>query len=189
MVPDGAKSGYVGVDFKGLTSNGVRLPIGPRITSLSDWWGEPGTRLTIDGAGFGTTPDRVTIGNTDCVIESWASTRIVVTIPEDATEGYVGVWRGDDMSNGVWFLPMHPAQISDVSPGSGPETCTVTISGQYFGDTQGESRVTLSGAELSIISWTDTQIVATLPEGAQSGYIGVWKRGIASNGRWFEVTP
>lgn len=187
-VPEGVSSAYLGVNRRGLTSNGAMLYIGPRISSLSSWWGVPGTLLTIDGAGFGDTVGVVEFSGSQAAVESWSRTRIVVTIP-DAAEGNVVVTVNGTSSEGAWFLPMFEPQITGVDLPEGSPGAVVTIDGQHFGDTQGSSVVTLAGSSMTVVSWSDTQVVVSVPAGATSGYLGVTKRGITSNGRWFNVLP
>ncbi len=46
---------------------------------------------------------------------------------------------------------------------------TVVIQGLGFGDVQGAGRVTLDAIRLPIVSWSDRQIVATIPAGLRAG--------------------
>jgi len=63
--------------------------------------------------------------------------------------------------------------ISSLSVSTGPIGTQVAISGTGFGNTQGNSVATLGGVSLSISSWTNTAIGATIPSGAASGLIVV----------------
>ena len=45
----------------------------------------------------------------------------------------------------------------------------------------------MSGESLDVVSWSDDEVVATVPEGATSGYAGVVVEGVTSNGRFVEV--
>ena len=60
--------------------------------------------------------------------------------------------------------------IISLSPYSGGVGTTVTISGTDFGASQGNSTVTFNGAAAaSIVSWSNTQIVATVPSTVPGG--------------------
>ena len=59
--------------------------------------------------------------------------------------------------------------ITSLSATTGPVGTQVVISGLGFGATQNGSAVLLSGAAVSINSWSSTSITITIPSGAISG--------------------
>ena len=182
-----AVAGYVGVWRAGACSNGAFMQVAGHIDSLSSWWGAYGGDFTITGQGFGTTQDRVTIGGTDAGIVSWSDTQIVVSIPDGAPEGYVGVWSGYACSNGAWLLALAPPTISAVDTTTASPGQTIEITGADFGSLATDSRVTIGELDLEIISWSDDSITARVPESfTTAGYLGVWKRSVASGGVWVE---
>lgn len=71
--------------------------------------------------------------------------------------------------------------IRNLVPNAGPVGTSVTITGQNFGDTQGltggvfyvpgSTVVFNGGVTASIISWSNTQIVVTVPSGATTGNV------------------
>lgn len=62
--------------------------------------------------------------------------------------------------------------IKSLSPSSGPVGTVVTITGQYFGAPQGASTIKFNnGIAGAVTTWTDTQIVVTVPSGATTGNI------------------
>jgi RHS repeat-associated protein len=64
--------------------------------------------------------------------------------------------------------------VTGASPVLGGIGSSVTISGSNFGATQGTSTVSFNGsAASSITSWTNNQIVATVPVGATTGPVNV----------------
>jgi pyridoxal biosynthesis lyase PdxS len=147
--------------------------------------------VTIEGTNFGETLNSsfVTFAGVEATnIISWSDYQIVAEVPEGATSGYVGVTVEGVTSNGKWFTVTANPVINTISPTSGPVGTQVTIEGSGFGDLQGTSKVTFAGVEATnIISWSDYQIVAEVPEGATSGYVGVTVEGVTSNGKWFTV--
>lgn len=79
--------------------------------------------------------------------------------------------------------------ISGLSLPSGPAEMGVVISGTNFGDSQGSSTVTFNGANLTVITWSDTSITVQIPAGTPtgSGTIAVTVSG-QSGAATFEVT-
>ena len=60
---------------------------GVKALSLSPPSGPVGTVVTITGSGFGTTQGTVSFGGISASITSWSDTRIVFTVPQNATAG------------------------------------------------------------------------------------------------------
>src|SRR5260370_41759190 len=61
--------------------------------------------------------------------------------------------------------------IDILSPSWGPVDMLVTIKGQHFGEPQANSTVTFNGTQAKPTSWSDTQIVAPVPDGAATGVV------------------
>ncbi len=82
------------------------------------------------------------------------------------------------------FVLRSAPQISSVTPTSVVNGDTITISGSGFGTDLPEdfSEVHVSGIPANITSWTDTEIVCTVPASSPSGNVTVLKRGIESDG-------
>jgi RHS repeat-associated protein len=190
-VPAGVSAGYLGVWQNGICSNGQWFIPAPRLDSISNWWGSTGSTLTVTGAGFGSSQGTgaVKFAGTDGVVSSWSDTAITVAVPAGAAAGYIGVWQNAACSNGIYFLPMSAPAITDIDPMYAPVGGVITITGSNFGASQGRGdQVTVSGLAAPVTSWSDTTITVQVPNGATSGYVGVWKSGVASNGFPFSVT-
>jgi hypothetical protein len=73
--------------------------------------------------------------------------------------------------------------VAGVTPGTGvPGVTQVTVTGSGFGSTQGTGLVQLGSlSATSVTSWSDSQIVATVPNGSMSGVVEVDQNGVASN--------
>ena len=70
--------------------------------------------------------------------------------------------------------PQNTPVVDSVSPPEGPPGTPVTIKGTNFGDTQGTSYVTFNGVQATqYLSWSDTEIVVIVPEGATTGPVEV----------------
>jgi hypothetical protein len=77
--------------------------------------------------------------------------------------------------------------ITSVSPTSAEAGVSVTISGSGFGTVQGTGAVWLGTSYATVVSWSDTQIVATVATGSTSGTAQVQQGGILSNTVSFSV--
>ena len=162
----------------------------PVVSSISPTSGVVGTQVTINGSGFGATQGSSHVGFNSWTgtVVSWSSTQIVATVPSHATTGPVTVTVGGTASNADQILTMPNPSITSLSPNSGAVGTSVTINGTGFGATQGSSTVKLNSATATVTSWSDTQIVVTVPN-ATSGNIIVTEGGVASNGVAFTVPP
>ncbi len=79
--------------------------------------------------------------------------------------------------------------ITGITPSSGPYGTSVTITGTSFEAAQGTSEVDFNGTTATnITSWSDTQIVCTVPSGCASGNVAVTVNGNPSNGVNYTVT-
>jgi hypothetical protein len=70
--------------------------------------------------------------------------------------------------------------ITSITPNSVNPGDRVVITGLNFGQSQGQSSVTLGGVTFTIDSWTDTEIDATVPTGVSSGVLAVIVNGLVS---------
>jgi hypothetical protein len=90
----------------------------------------------------------------------------------------------------VQFTILDQPTVTSISPTSGPVGTTLTVTGTKFGASQGASTLSVNGAVASSIStWTDTQIVATVPVTATTGPVKVTVQGVDSNTVTFAVPP
>lgn len=95
-----------------------------------------------------------------------------------ATFDNVSVTLGGAVANPV---------ITGVSPIAGRPGVSVTVSGSGFGPTQGTSLLNFNGATAAISSWSDTQIVAIVPDAATTGPVMVTVGNITYTGPMFSV--
>jgi hypothetical protein len=77
--------------------------------------------------------------------------------------------------------------IQAVSPCFGNPGDTITITGNEFGATQNGSIVQFNGAAAAVTSWTNTQIIVTVPAGATSGPLTVTVNGYTPAPAMFRV--
>src|SRR5580658_523808 len=77
--------------------------------------------------------------------------------------------------------------ISSLSPTSGPVSGLITIAGSNFGATQGSSTISLNGTTVSVLGWSDSLIVGTVPSGASSGPFSVTVNEQTTNSASFAI--
>lgn len=79
-------------------------------------------------------------------------------------------------------------QINSINPNFGLVGTQATINGFYFGTSQGNGQVTFHGVAAVVGSWSDTTIVVTVPEGAETGDVIVTTSAGSSNAVTFTVS-
>ncbi|HXX99920.1 MAG TPA: IPT/TIG domain-containing protein [Candidatus Limnocylindrales bacterium] len=164
----------------------------PTISYTTPVNGPVGTSVKIVGSNFGASQgsSTVTFNGTPATPTSWSNTQVVAPVPTGATTGPVIVTVGGVASNKVNFTVGTPPTISYTNPVNGPVGTSVTIVGTYFGATQGSSTVTFNGTAATPTSWSNTQVVAPVPNGATTGPVVMTVGGVASNKVNFTVgTP
>jgi hypothetical protein len=168
----------------------------PTITRLSPASGPVNTSVTITGTNFGATvaSNTVTFANgQNAAVTSASPTILIATVPSGAITGPIVVTVGGVNSNSATFTvtstPSGP-NITNVTPTSGngntPAT-QVTISGTGFGSSQGSGLVLLGSKPGVVVTWTDTQIVATVASGATTGFVRVLQNELWSNSVPFSI--
>jgi hypothetical protein len=163
-------------------------PIPPHINTVSPPVGEAGTQVTISGTGFGTPQGTGTVwlGSTYGAVMNWNDTQIVATVASISRSGTAQVQQGGLSSNAVSFN-VNTATILNVSPASGIPGTQVTITGSGFGAEQGSGQVWLGTAIGLAQSWSDTQVVAVVATGSNSGNTQILQNGVMSNAVPFAV--
>lgn len=190
-VSPGSNSGFAQVQRPGVSSNSVAFTVNaPSISSLSPASGTPGTQVTITGSGFGSAQGsgEVWLGTAPAAVSSWSDTQIAAIIATDSRSGVAQVLQNGSLSNAVSYAITTP-QITSVNPGSGGAGASITVSGSGFGVSQGTGVVWLGSAPGAVVSWSDTQIVATVDPAAVSGIAHVQQNGIWSKPVPFTVPP
>jgi hypothetical protein len=90
------------------------------------------------------------------------------------------------LGNTVPFT-VNSLQLTSISPNSGVAGTSVTFTGAGFGASQGTGVAWLGSLDGQVVSWSDTQIVATVATGAPSGIACVQQNGVWSNPIAFTV--
>ena len=164
----------------------------PSISSLSPASGGAGLAINVNGTAFGTTQGTSTVrfGNTVATVLLWANTNVLVAVPNLTPGTYaVTVTVGGRVSNPSNFLVI-PQRLNSVTPNTGNPGASVTLAGTGFGASQGTSTVNFGSLNATVTSWSNTQIVATVPNVPVDTAVGltVTVNGVASNPVNFLVT-
>lgn len=94
---------------------------------------------------------------------------------------------GDDDDDGPTNGGELNPEITSISPESGPPGTAVTITGSDFSPTVSENTVTFAGSEADVTDASSTELVATVPDDAESGPVEVTVDGNTATGPNFEV--
>jgi hypothetical protein len=195
-VPVGTTTGPLVVTVNAFATNSVGFTVPtppPAVSALSPGLGPIGTVVTVTGANFGATQGSSAVlfaglsGAPPATPTSWSATSVAVPVPNGAISGGVGVAVNGQVSNFLNFV-VGTLSISSISPLSGPVGTQVSISGANFGVVQGNSSITFNGTPATVTSWSDTQIVASVPSGATTGSVVVSVSGAVGNGASFSVS-
>lgn len=137
-----------------------------QITNLSINSGMYGTEIIITGTSFSDNPV-VTFNGVPAIIESSTSTQIITHVPYGATTGHIFV----DGYESVETFTALPPIITDISPLHGPVGTEIAITGQYF---YIEPIITFyNNIVATNESWSETQVLLTVPFGATTGYMTI----------------
>ncbi len=196
-VPAGAATGKLAVTVSGLgpaeSSGDFRVLAPVAIAGFTPRSGPAEAVVTITGQGFSATlaDNTVTIGNARAQVLSASETELRVRVPSTSSGTIqVTVAGSGSARTSVPFLVTEPPFVAGFAPAAGPPGTDITIRGRNFGTNQALVRVTLNGRPLAIRSLADDRIVATVPDGATTGRIGVSVRlqGSGSASADFQVT-
>ncbi|HNV68114.1 MAG TPA: IPT/TIG domain-containing protein [Candidatus Ozemobacteraceae bacterium] len=144
----------------------------PTITSISPQTDNVGAAIIINGSGFGFGPTQqtstVTISGIPATIVYWTDTYIQVKIPNGVAAGAnnVIVTVNGRTSTPSSVTVSAPA-INTLSPSPVKKDQWITLSGQYFGQTQAEGTSTIfiqgHGLVVTQINWSDSSISFAWP--------------------------
>lgn len=164
----------------------------PEITSIDPESGIIGIEVIITGKNFSATASEntVTFAGVEATISSASEDELVAEVPEGASSGPVEVTVNGNKATGPDFTVMSPEElpeITSVDPLSGTIGTEVTITGINFSANASENTVTFGGTEADVTSASETELIAEVPEGANSGPVEVTVNGITATGPDFEV--
>lgn len=175
-VPGGASTGPISVTTAsgtGWTLSTTPFTVDsagvPTITSFSPASGSAGLTVTLTGTNFTGTTGVSFNGTPATTIWGISDTQFNAKVPSGATSGRITLTNslGSAVSATNFTMALH---IRSFAPSSGPKGTTVTITGTGF---TGATAVTFFRVPASFTVVSDTQIMATVPGGALSGWISV----------------
>jgi uncharacterized repeat protein (TIGR03803 family) len=140
--------------------------LGPFVRLVSTI-GKVGTPITILGQGLTGITD-VSFNGTPATFKVWAGTFLTATVPSGATTGFVTVTTPSGTLTSNIAFRVHP-EVRGFTPTRGSAGTRVVITGTSFTQT---TKVVIGGVKAT--SYTvdfDTQVTATVPAGASTGYI------------------
>ncbi|MBU1669536.1 MAG: right-handed parallel beta-helix repeat-containing protein [Actinobacteria bacterium] len=209
-VPEGATTGPVTVSTPAGISNGVEftvvVPPAPVIKDCEPTGVVQGHSIELDVLGqnthFQEGISRATVSGAGVVITGTTVTDVThagagLSVAAGAPPGTrdVNVVTGEEtpapLKNvfTVYPAPPSPPEIDSVQPAGGSPGTTVSLAGSNLGTVKGSSRVTFNGTPVTnYVSWSDFEVVLSVPCGASSGPIKVETPWGTSNGFAFEVT-
>lgn len=145
----------------------------PVITSFSPASGPVGTTVMIEGGPFARV-DRVTFGGAAASFSKAGATEIIAVVPDGAVSGLIAVDtnKGTAVSPDGFLVttPATPPAVTSFSPVSGFPGDAVRIFGSNL---MNVSSVAFHGTPAHFIPVSDSEVDATVPEGATTGAISV----------------
>jgi len=137
----------------------------------------------------------VAVESTTVTDSAHATAKIKVGVAATPGERDVNVITGAEVPHPlaggltIYEAPAHPPFVHSITPISGTVGTQVTISGGNFGNTRGSSDVTFNGIPVTeYISWSDSEILCSVPFGSFTGAVEVRCPWGTSEGERFTVT-
>ena len=129
-----------------------------------------GQIINLVGSNFYAQYDSVYIAGQPCPLQVTSATTCKATIPS-VTLGptTLQITDGVHAPSTIPFTVLGQPLLSNVSPSQAPAGTNITISGSNFGVQDGNSRVAFGSTTATIVSWSNTSIVVTVPSGLALG--------------------
>lgn len=144
----------------------------PVIVSFQPQGASPGQPFVIFGGNFSktTAENSVTINGVTASVQEAATNRLVVLVPDDATDGVLAVTVNAQTGVAPSLFDVHNTlEIKEVSPKQILRLDTLTIKGTYFGATAAENIVKIQDMEATVISASHTEIKVIVPLNSSIG--------------------
>ena len=183
------KSGYAPSNIAGCEPTSVVQghTVNIDITGNNTRFKSGESKATFSGTG-------ITVNSTDVTNANHACANITVATDAPTGQRDVNVITNSEVPTplkGVFTVKKAPPKphLDSLAPKSGTVGTHVMLSGEHFGDAQGQSYVTFNGTKAnSYNSWSDGIIVCNVPSGATTGPVTVTTPAGTSNGIEFTVT-
>ncbi|MBC9913496.1 IPT/TIG domain-containing protein [Chitinophaga varians] len=147
--------------------------------------GGAGTLVTISGSGFLDGKASVVFNGTDAEVLSNTDSVVVVRAPEKGQSGTITFSNGTK-SLTVGEYTYQKLSVQKVYPSNGPAGTQIRISGAGFSSLKSPAEVLINGKNATVVSASDTVLVATVPDAVGSGPVTVKVDGMVSVGQPFQ---
>ena len=156
--------------------------------SASPLNGPAGTNVVITGAGLSgkSGPASVTFNGRPAIVVSSNDTSVTAAVPDSAGVGPIVVTVDGSTATGPVFTYQ---VISFITPLTGGAGTTDSIHGAGFGTDASKVTMSFNGTATSVVSISDTMIVAKAPTGVATGPVSVTINGQKTVGPIFTVVP
>jgi sugar lactone lactonase YvrE len=147
--------------------------IPPKISSISPVKGTVGTKVTITGTNFSSTPSNNAIrfnGKVATVLTS-TETQLVTVVPSEAGSGKVSVTTDSGLSEGPDFNYFDSPTILTINPTSARHNNSVVITGTNFDPSFLTAKI--NGKSLPIVFSSTSQLTITIPKGIGTGKVSI----------------
>lgn len=128
--------------------------------------------------------------------DSWSASSVGVSYPGQELRGFIVVVRDEYPSNARSFRTVFAPVIESINPIESWFGQQITLTGQHFGALQEDSEVNLNATaangqtwSMPVVSWSDTSVVVTIPDGSDDGFIVLSRAGLDSNGALLNIIP
>jgi len=154
--------------------------------------GAIGAQVSIYGAGFSLVASQNTVqfNGVSAVVSSSTGSMLVVTVPAGASTGAISVTTSAGSASSATPFIVTAVAITGFTPAVGVAGTLVTVDGTGFDPTPANNAITFNTTAGTVTSASTTQLQATVPASATSGFITVAApAGTAVSAENFVVPP
>lgn len=144
----------------------------PVVVSTQPDEASPGQSIYIHGGNFATTPTEniVTISGVVATVNEAKTNRLIVVVPNEAKSGVLSVTVNGQTGHAPKTFTVHDQlKITAITPAKASRLDTITIQGQYFGNSIAENSVKIKDIEAIVTSASFTELKVIVPENTTSG--------------------
>ncbi len=174
IIPEGATTGPLTVEFLGQTGTLEVFTIAPVILSFNPERGTGGDEIVITGTNFDplTIDNNVSFNGVVAEVLSASTTELTVVVPPQANSGSIAVEIEQLLAlSEVDFITV--PTVASFSPDFAAPNAEVNLSGSNFSTVPGENIVRFNGIETTVVESTETSITVLVPEGSETGPVTV----------------
>ncbi len=162
----------------------------PSISRLLPTSTTVGATVQITGTGFDASATVQFGARPSAVIAAIGTTRLVTTVPAGTPIGstFIVVTVGGRLSNAFPFEVVPDPTLTGVSPSTAPVGATIRLTGTSFSTAPNGVSVRFTGGVSQLVTAvSDTEVVTTVPAGAQTGTVHIVTNGKATSSFAFTV--